>query len=201
MRRYTELCWDGSPGDEGKLGVQGFLTTAGTSCCEEGDVEGLYSRSCVLEAVVHAQVPALSSKAVFPRLLGEAKDLSSSKDTQLGCRYMPCPKPCLPPWGQPISQTLEVQRPTPLPQFRTSLKGFLSLRAPQRSAEAAATSASGSTPPSARYCFLHSLNRCYSQELSLGAFLQGNLYFRVSFMGNLFLGHQSLTEVVSGSKI
>lgn len=85
MRRYTELCWDGSPGDEGQLGVQGFLTTAGTSCCEEGDVEGLYSRSCVLEAVVHAQVPALSSKAVFPRLLGEAKDLSSSKDTQLGC--------------------------------------------------------------------------------------------------------------------
>lgn len=84
MRRYTELCWDGSPGDEGQLGVQGFLTTAGTSCCEEGDVEGLDSRSCVLEAVVHAQVPAFSSKAVFPRLLGEAKDLSSSKDTQLG---------------------------------------------------------------------------------------------------------------------
>ena len=29
MRRYTELCWDGSPGDEGRLGVQGFLITAG----------------------------------------------------------------------------------------------------------------------------------------------------------------------------
>ena len=57
MRRYTELCWDGSPGDEGRLGVQGFLIIAGTSCCGKSDLEGLYGRSCVLEAVVHDPGP------------------------------------------------------------------------------------------------------------------------------------------------
>lgn len=40
----------------------------------------------------------------------------------------------------------------------------------------------GSTPPSAQFCFLHSLNRALTRNS-----LQGSLYFRVSFLGNVFI--------------
>jgi len=200
MRRYTELCWDGSPGDEGRLGVQGFLITAGPAAVGRVTWKVYTAEAVYWRLWCTAQVPPFSNKAVLPRLLGEAKDLSSSKDIQLGWRYMPCPRPCLPPWGQPTSQKLEAQRPNPLASIQDISEG---LSEPQSSPKICWGCC--------HICFMVQLLLLLSLVFftpSTGLFpraLTRNLPTGKSLFQSLFPGkrvwHQLLTEVVSGSKI
>lgn len=146
------------------------------------------------------------SCGAWPRSL-----LSAARQYSLGCWEKP--RACVPPRililaegiclvqghaslpGDNSHLKLEVQRPNPFASIQDISEGLSEPQSFPKICWGCCHICFMVQPPSAQFCFLHSLNRALTRNL-----LTGKSLFQSLFPGKRNR-HQSLTEVVSGSKI